>query len=425
MLKSQTIMLEQSKRRERLAELQKADELSDDGRNEMRSITDQYAGAEVELRAALVLEDAERAKISEPDKSETDFGRECRAFSLASAVGALSDGRPMTGREAEVSAELEQRHGEGVKGARVPWKAMIERRSLETRADAVTDSAPGTSAELASRPTMQALQRFFEASAAQRFGVSVMQVAGAPRFPEITDGTGLAWVAEGQGADAGTITTIAKEPTMRTATGRYLVTRQAVRQNMALESILRRDLSEVQREGLDRAVFQGSGADNQPSGFETVLTGARTADLADKATFSDFLLRAVEVMESAKLADPGQVRVAMAPIVMATLMDSILAGTAVSEWDRVKAALPSLTVSSQVSARGARDATDKGASTVYFGAGQGNAFVTAWGSPELVVDPYSESKTGRIALTMFAFVDVLIQRTGTHFFKLTGVQDRT
>lgn len=40
------------------------------------------------------------------------------------------------------------------------------------------------------------------------------------------------------------------------------------------------------------------------------------------------------------------------------------------------------------------------------------------------MDPYSESKTGKVALTMFAFVDVLIQRTATHYFKLTGVQDR-
>ena len=424
MLKSQTIMLEQSKRRERLAAIQASDEITDDARNEMRSLTDGYANAEIELRAALTLEGAERDKIKEPDRQASDFERECRAFSLSAAVGALSDGRPMVGREAEVSAELEQRHGEGVKGTRVPWESMLDRRSLETRADAVTSMTDGSTGELASRPTMAALERFFEASAAQRFGVAAMQVTGQPRFPEITDGTGLAWVSEGQGADAGTITTTAKEPTMRTATGRYLVTRQAVRQNMALESILRRDLSEVLREGIDRAVFQGTGADNQPAGFETVLTGTRTADLADKATFSDFLLRAVEVMESAKLADPSQVRVAMAPIVMATLMDSMLAGTAVSEWDRLKAALPSLTVSSQVSARGARDATDKGASNVYFGAGQGNAFVTAWGSPELVVDPYSESKTGRIALTTFAFLDVLIQRTGTHFFKLGAVQDR-
>ena len=418
MLKSQTIQLAQSKRRERMAEIQKADEVSDDGRTELRSLTDAYQGAEVELRAAILLEDAERDTIKEPDKATTDFERECRSYDLTALIGAQVEGKLLTGREAEVSAELEQRHGEGIKGLRFPWEA------LEQRADAVTDASAGTSSELASRPTMNALQRFFENSAAGRFGVNVMQVTGAPSFPEITGGTGLSWVAEGGGADAQAISTTSRSPSIHTATGRYLLSRQAIRQNSALQSILRRDLAEVLREGIDLAIFQGTGADEQPAGFETVLTGGRTAALDDVASFSEFLLRATEIQETAKLSDPAQVRIAGAPIVHQTLADTLVTGTAVSELDRLKGAGFGALWSSQVSTRGARDATDKGASTVYFGAGSNNAYVPTWGSPELIVDPYSESKTGKVALTMFAFLDVLIQRTATHYFKLTGVQDR-
>ena len=32
--------------------------------------------------------------------------------------------------------------------------------------------------------------------------------------------------------------------------------------------------------------------------------------------------------------------------------------------------------------------------------------------------------TGKVAITTFAFLDLLFQRTATHFFKLTAVQDR-
>lgn len=418
MLKSQEIQLAQSKRRERMAEIQKADEVSEEGRTELRSLTDAYQNAETEYRAAVIIEDAERAQIKEPDKADKDFETECRSFDLTAMVAAQVDGKLLTGREAEVSAELEQRHGEGVKGLRFPWEA------LERRADAVTDASTGTSGELASRPTMNALERFFETSAAGRFGVNVMQVTGAPSFPEITGGTGLSWVAEGGGADAQAISTTAKQPAIHTATGRYVLSRQAIRQNSALQSILRRDLAEVLREGIDLAIFQGTGADEQPAGFETVLTGGRTAALDDVASFSDFLLRATEIQETAKLSSPSQVRIAGAPIVHQTLADTLIAGTAVSELDRLKGAGFGTLWSSQVSTRGARDATDKGASTVYFGAGSNNAYVPTWGSPELIVDPYSESKTGNVALTMFAFIDVLIQRTATHYFKLTGVQDR-
>ncbi|AKO96902.1 phage major capsid protein, HK97 family [Marinovum algicola DG 898] len=418
MLKSQEIQLAQSKRRERMADIQKADEITDNARTELRSLTSAYEGAEVELRAALLVEGAERDKIKEPDKAETDFGRECRAFDLTAVVAAQTEGKQLSGREAEVSAELEQRHGQGQKGIRFPWEA------LEERADVATDASAGTSQELANRPVMNALERFFETSAAGRFGVNVLQVSGVPTFPEITAGASLSWVAEGSGADAEAITTTSKTPTIHTATGRYLLTRQAIRQNSALQPILRRDLAEVLREGMDLAVFQGTGADQQPAGFETVLTGGRTTALDDVASFSDFLLYATLIQETAKLSDPAQVRIAGAPIVHQTLADTLVSGTAVSELDRLKSAGFGMLWSSQVSARGARDATDKGASTVYFGAGSNNAYVPTWGSPELIVDPYSESKSGKVALTMFAFVDVLIQRTATHFFKLTGVQDR-
>lgn len=177
MLKSQEIQLAQSKRREKMAQIQKASEITEDARTELRSLADAYEGAEVELRAALLVEGAERDKIKEPDKATTDFARECRSFEMAAMVGAMTEGKALTGREAEVSAELEQRHGSGQKGLRFPWEA------LEARADAPIDASAGTSQELASRPVMNALERFFEASAAGRFGVNVLQVSGVPVFP--------------------------------------------------------------------------------------------------------------------------------------------------------------------------------------------------------------------------------------------------
>lgn len=421
MLKSQEIQLAQSKRREKMASIQTADTLSDEGRTELRSLTEAYSGAEVELRAALIVEGAERAKIAEPDKAQSDFTRECRSFSLSGLVGSMADGKPLSGREAEVVAELEQR-GQGPQrgGVVIPWEAL----SLETRADAVTDAAPGTSQELAARPVMNALERFYENSAAQRFGVRALQIQGTPSFPEITGGGSLSWVAEGAGADAGTISTTARTPQIHTATARYVLTRQAARQNPALESILRRDLAEILREGVDKAVFQGTGVGEEPAGLGVSLTGGRTAALTGKASFSAFLQRAVELQETAKLSDASGIRIAGAPIVAQTLADTLITGTAVSELDRLKAFVFSPLWSSQVSARGARDGTGKGASTVFFGAGDSHALACMWGGVELIPDVYSESKSGKIALTAFAFMDLLFQRTATHFFKLTAVNDR-
>ncbi|MCD9146730.1 phage major capsid protein [Pseudophaeobacter flagellatus] len=367
------------------------------------------------------MEGAERDQIKEPEKAETDFERECRNFSLSGLTASVTEGKPLDGRELEISQELEQRNGPSQKGGiQVPWAVF----DLEERADLATDASAGTSQELASRPVMNHLQRFFETSAAARFGIKAIQVSGTPAFPEITGGGTMSWVAEGAGSDATAITTTSQTPTIKTANARYVVTRQAAKQNPAIESILRRDLAEVMREGIDLAAFQGTGANEQPTGLENALTGARAINVSDIASFTELHLRATTLWESAKLSDVSGINFAGAPILRQTLIDSLITGTAVSEYDRFRSAGFSGVWSQQVSAQSARDATGKGASNVYLSATGGHAFMPTWGGVELVIDPYSESKSGKIAITAFAFVDLLFQRLSTHFLKLENVQDR-
>ena len=303
-------------------------------------------------------------------------------------------------------------------GIRFPWEA------LETRADVPTTTVDAVGGNLASRPTMKTLERFFEGSVAQKFGVQTIQVEGKPSFPQVDSGATAHWVGEGSGSDAEAIGTSTLPASIHTVMARYLLSRQSTKENSALEIILRRDLAEILREAVDKAVFQGSGSTNEPSGLTALLTSGRTAASNAKVTFSALLAAAVRLMESAKLSDISQVRIAGAPILFQTLADTLVPNTSVSEFDRLKGAGLASVFSQQVSGHLAADGTGKGASTVYFGAGGGNSFLAAWGSPELIVDPYSESKTGKIALTMFSFLDVIIQRTETHYFKLTGVQDR-
>ena len=423
MLKSQEIMLAQSKRRERMAEIQKSEEIGDEGRTELRSLTDAYSGAEIEYRAALIVEGAEREAIKETDKAADSFAVECRAFNLSAVVGAITDGKAITGREAEISAELEKRNGGAQKGGVViPFEALAP---METRADVPVTTTPASGGNLASRPVMSALERLFADSAAERFGFRTVAVSGKPSWPEMTSGASAHWVAEGQGTDAEAITTTTRTPSIKTATARYLLSRQSIKENNALEGVLRRDLQEVMREAVDKAAFQGTGANGQPLGLAGLLDAAsRTDDVGAPPHFATLLAAAVSVMESAKLADLGKIKIGAAPILLEILANALVTGTAVSDLDRLQTTLGKPVFSSQISATAARDATGKGASTVFVGAPDGLALIPTWGAPELIVDPYSESKTGQVALTVFTFVDVLVQRLGTHFLALTNVQDR-
>ncbi|MEO0667949.1 MAG: phage major capsid protein [Pseudomonadota bacterium] len=409
MLKSQEITLAQSKRRERMAEIQKSDEITDDARTELRSLTDAYQGAEVELRTALILEDAEREKIKEPDAADKDFSAECRAFSLSDAVAALVDSKPLQGREAEISAELENRDGTAQKGTPVPWEAF----NLETRADATVTAPDASSGELASRPTMKALERLFENSAAARFGFQSIQVSGQPRFPSLDDGAAASWVAEGTGVDAAEITTRVQEPAIHTLTSRYLISRQATKQNPVLETMLRRDLSEVMREALDKACFQGSGIGDEPAGLEALLTSPDDHSNA-VLTYGSIVGWATDMMVSAKLSSFEGVSIAGVPQNLKSLLTTTF-GDVLTEFEQAQKLVKAMTFSTQVS-----DTTGD-LNNVYIGAPANHAWHVQWGSPELLVDPYSESKTGKIALTTFAFTDILVQRLNTHFRRITNV----
>ena len=340
-----------------------------------------------------------------PDKAETDFDRECRSFSLSALVGAITDGKPLSGREAEVSAELEQRSGGAQKGGiLVPWASL-----LETRADAITDTTADNN--LTSRPVMPPLERLFESSAAAAFGFRTVQITGRPSWPEIIGGASAHWVGEGQGHDAESINTRTLSPTMKTATARYLLTRQATKENPALESVLRTDLSNVIREAVDRAAFVGKGG-LEPRGLLMQLQAAdRVGDMPSlPVSFAELLHESIAVMNSAKLNDPKGVRIATQPDAFEALALSLVAGTATSALDRVRSTLGPIIFS--------RQTADEGNRTVFFGAGDALALIPTWGAPELIIDPFSESKTGKIALTVFTFVDVLVRRLQTHFYAL-------
>ncbi|AXC50381.1 hypothetical protein DRW48_12405 [Paracoccus suum] len=418
MLKSQSIQLAQSHRREKMAAIQKAEgDPSDDQIAELRTLADAYERGEVEYRAAVLTEESDRATIRAEDKSEDAFQRECRAFSLARVVERAESGRMLDGREAEVSQELEKRQGAAKQGGViVPWAA------LETRADAVVTTA--TDDNLTSRPVIGPLERIFADSAAKRFGFDIRNVTGRPTYPEITAGATPTWVAEGAGTDAQNIATLTQAAVMRTVTARYLITRQATKENPALEDTLRRDLAGLISAELDRVAFQGQGG-LEPVGILKRLTDAgRVQNVGAKASFGTLLAAAVSLWETAGLAGPDKVKIAGAPVLLQTTADDLVSGTAVSSFDRLKAAFGSPIFSPQVSPTAARDATGKGRSTVVVGAPEGLAHILLWGAPEILVDPYSESKTGKIAITTFAFADVIVQRVATHFLALTNVQDR-
>jgi len=414
MLDSQKLELRQSEIRSEMAELQQAPELNDEGQKKLDGLLKEYRGNESKYQAAKLIEDAQRAAEEPKDTETRAFEDLCAEFRIDAVVEAGDAKRALEGREAEVSQGLEKRFGKPRNGGvMVPHEALMERRNV-TQSD---------TANLAERPQLPTVERFFEQSVSAQFGIRPISVTGQPRIPQIDSGAAAAWVAEGAAATAGDITTSTESPAIKTVHARYIVSRQALRENTMLQPILQRDLQSVIVEAVDKAAFQGAGASNQPSGLATVLTGARTIAVDDVASFSLIMQHARRLLETSKGANFGSIMVAGAPILGSTLIDSLVSGTAVSELERLEKMFRFL-FSQQVSDRGAEDGTEKGASNVYLHAQGGDGWMLNWGAAEVLVDPYSLSANSQTAINVWSFVDFAFMRTASHWLELTGVQDR-
>ena len=421
-MRTQEIELRKSEIREKLANIEFA-EATDDQKTEARALTKEFADLEVEYRAALITETEERAALEDEAKKaeskEDEFDVECRAFSIrAATMGSLGEG--LTGREKEVSEELEQRDGEAREGGiRVPWAALLT-DEIEQRSDAAVTTTGA--AALFTRPNLQPVERLFAASAAAMFGARQLTVSGAPRLPEITAGKAPAWVSEGAGTDAAAITVVGHAPAVHTLASRYLISRQSLLTGRLQESLLRADLGMAIAEALDAAFFQGTGTDPQPSGLAGALTATDHNGLPD---FADWIKWAMDLYESSKMAGSNArgmlsgICFAMNPGIFALPASSTVTSGAAygpTETQALSEIGIKMIHSPQVGAL--QNSAAKHAGDVFAYANDGrraHAHQVLWGSPEIIADPYTSSKTAQVALTIFAFADIILTRKSTHF----------
>ena len=88
MTKRQKLMLEQSEKRQRLNELLAKDEMTDDERGEMETLTARMQALEPEMRAAIVAEGAAETR-DRTEFGDDPEGRELRALVADASAGAI------------------------------------------------------------------------------------------------------------------------------------------------------------------------------------------------------------------------------------------------------------------------------------------------------------------------------------------------
>jgi HK97 family phage major capsid protein len=408
MLTSITIQRRQSEIRQSLAELVGKETPTEDETRSMEKLDTEYRQNEIRYRAALVAEDTERRDAK--DELETRAGKAwdelASRFELRQVALALDEGRPLDGATAEIVSEMRSKGG--YRGYPVPWQAL-ELRAGET-------IASGTPDPITTRPI---IDRLFPDSVAARMGAQMISIdSGATEWPVVTSSVTAGW-ADGETANVA-------GPTVFATTDKALkpeqnlgiqmrITRKALKQSGdALEQAVRRDMNGAIAVALDRAIFLGTGANGQPLG---VITGAGTygitsTDAGALAAWSAFREAVVRFMTGNAAGSPGAVKALIRPELWALLDDTLVTGTAVSEWDRLLKNIPAGNVAMSPNALAAPsgDPLETQALLTTAAGGVAPIFVGVWGGVDIIRDPYSDAQSGGLRLTALTTVDVTVAR---------------
>lgn len=419
MLTSVKISRRQSEIRQELSSLAANENATEDEQRAMEALDAEYRKNEGRYRAALIAEDTERREAGAELETREDRERadlEAR-FELRQVVLALDEGRALDGATAEVVSEL--RSAGGFRGVPVPLGALLETRAGETVASGTPDPIR----------TMPIVDRLFAGSVATQMGVRTVNVgSGAIEYPVATAGATAAW-ADGELANIGgpaafatTETTLKPEHNLGV---QMRISRKAMKQSGAgLESAVRRDMANAVRVELDKAVFQGTGANGQPLG---IIAGAGASDYDITATELDATLTwsalrtaIVEFMTLNILDGPAGVRLMVRPEVW-DAADDLITGLAISEWDRLRSKLGNIVMTTNALAAPAGSPAESTALLTTDAGGLPPAYLGVWGALDVIRDPYSDAQSGGLRITAITTVDVAVPRS-SQLQLLTGVR---
>lgn len=408
MLKSVMIARRQSEIRQALAELVGKETPTDDETRQMGTLDAEYRANETRYRAALIAEDQERREAG--DELETRSDREwldlVGRFELRQVAFALDEGRALTGPTKEIVDEL--RAAGGYQGIPIPL-AALETRAGETLADDQVN--PRTI-----RPT---IDRLFPGSVAAQLGIERIGIAsGELAFPVATSGAVFGWQTDELGNVGGPSRYATTERSLNpdhTGGAQMVISRKALKQaGEGLEAAIRRDLNAVIGAELDRVVINGSGAAGQPLGMIPGAEeyGIATTAVSAAASWAAFRAQIVAFMQANAITSASQVNLGFDPVIWGELDEALIAGTAVSEWDRLTKHVGTPAISNVIPAGTAiMTANVQGVAPGYLG---------IYGGVDLIRDPYTKAGSGSLVLTGLVTADFTVPR-GLQTRILTGI----
>lgn len=405
MLDSQRHSLRLSEIRSRLNELNGVDELTDENRAELRTLTGEYADVETRYRAAVIAEDDHELRGSrdgvDPETRATfQLLRESR---VARFLAAADRGSVVDGREGELLEALSIPNEVGAFPLRLLDRRLDE---VESRADVATNlGTMDDQTTLTTRPWISRV--FLEDGAADFLGVERPSVgSGDVRYVAVTGGTTAATTARGGSQDAAALAISTIEVVPRRMSAGYLFYREDVaRHGAQLESSLRSDLRMVLSEQIDKGLLNGETGQYtglRESGAGKVIDTQVNLKAVNAAnpTRAELLTALAGMLDGRYATMPGHLKL----LISRTVYNRILIALASTSTDnmtilevvqrmgfmiRVSDHFPASTAANTVIGIASRG---RGLS--------GSLVMPVWESMSMISDPYSGAAEGQVRLTL-------------------------
>lgn len=417
MLDSVKIQRRQSEIRQTLAELVGKEKPEETEIRQIEALDAEFRSNEVKYRGALIAEDQERREAGADleTRSDREWQEMLSGFEVRQVAAFFDEGRELSGRTAEIVQEM--RNAGGYRGVPIPLEALETRNTV----------AANTPDPVVTRPI---IDRLFADSVAGRMGAQMISIPqGSTEWPVTTSNVTAGW-QDGESANvplgAAFATTDKALAPDNTFGVQMRVTRRAMKQTGAgLEAAIRRDMAEAIRVGMDRAVTLGTGSDGQPLG---VIAGAATYGITstpidDPASWAAFRAAVVRFMNANAAGSPSAVRMLLRAECWAALDDSLITGTAVSEWDRLTSNIPASNIAMTSNALAAPAGSPEAVSALLTTSAGGIApiYVGMWGGVDVIRDPFSDAQSGGLRLTGLLTADVTVSRPA-QLEVLTGIE---
>ena len=402
MTRKQKAELRQSELRSKLNEFSGKESLTAEETGQVEKLEGELRAAEVEFRAA-VREEADD-KPADPQESALE-----RRLDLRRYVSAALEGQPFDGAEAEFVQHRNLPAGE------IPLEAIAPRPDApERRADSTTNAPTSTG-----QSQRQVLQRVFANTSAMFLGVRFDSVpSGASVYPVLSSGQDAKRLAAGGDfgdIGAATIAATTLKP-VRSQAAYSIRHEDAAVFGQSLESSLRSDMSGALAEQMDRMIIDGNGTAPNPTGLWSATTAP--TDGTDIVTFQSAVSSFASAIDGRYAMTRKDLRVVVAPDLYAKLAELY---TVVGQNFGYVSALDALEMKLgglQVSAHAPAASSDNAHAVVRLGKYQGAAVAAIWPSVRLIRDEVTESKSGRVNLTMVSLWNFALLRAAS-FKRLT------